>query len=137
METPQSRAAAPRTDALAGEVVVILEDDELVRRATERLLRRFGAEVVGARSSGEALKQLSCRGLLATAVVADYWLNHEESGLAAVGSLRTAISPVLRGIIVSGDVSQETARAVTLAGFRLLRKPVDVDSFIDVLMRPD
>src|SRR3546814_3009594 len=45
MEMPSSRSKATGPEMLAGEVVVVLEDDELVRRATERLLRRFGAGV--------------------------------------------------------------------------------------------
>src|SRR3546814_13427097 len=59
MEMPQASAAADRRADLRGQVIVVLEDDDLVRRATERLLRRCGAEVVAARSSGEALASLA------------------------------------------------------------------------------
>src|SRR3546814_5830589 len=61
MDMPQASAAADRRAALRGQVIVVLEDDDLVRRATERLLRRCGAEVVAARSSGEALASLAAR----------------------------------------------------------------------------
>src|SRR3546814_18669291 len=61
MEMPSSRSKATGPEMLAGEVVVVLEDDELVRRATERLLRRFGAEVVAGRSAGEVLESLTAR----------------------------------------------------------------------------
>src|SRR3546814_10235831 len=90
MDMPQASAAADRRAALRGQVIVVLEDDDLVRRATERLLRRCGAEVVAARSSGEALASLAARRLAPWCIVADYWLSHEESGLAAVAALRTA-----------------------------------------------
>src|SRR3546814_8845768 len=83
MDRPQASAAADRRAALRGQVIVVLEDDDLVRRATERLLRRCGAEVVAARSSGEALASLAARRLAPWCIVADYWLSHEESGLAA------------------------------------------------------
>lgn len=137
MEPSQSRAADAQREALAGKVVVVLEDDELVRRATERMLRRFGAEVVSARSSSEALTMLSDRRLLPTAVIADYWLNSEESGLAAIGRLQAVAGGALRGVIITGDSSSETAAAVAEMGLQLLRKPVDVDSFVDILMRCD
>src|SRR3546814_6135224 len=40
MEMPSSRSKATGPEMLAGEVVVVLEDDELVRRATERQIGR-------------------------------------------------------------------------------------------------
>ena len=84
MELPSSHPAAASRQCLAGKVIVILEDDELVRRATERLLRRCGADVVAGRTSGEALDALFARGLAASCVVADYWLSGEEIGRAHV-----------------------------------------------------
>ena len=146
MEEPAERAAAPGRDALAGKVIVILEDDELVRRATERVLRRFGAEVVAGRTSAEALAALAERGLVANCVVADFWLSREESGLAAVARLgaKPEARPCGRAgapsdvtptaIIVTGDLSRETAEAVAGAGFPLLRKPVDIDRFVTALL---
>src|SRR5690606_12798773 len=146
MKEPAERAAAPGRDALAGKVIVILEDDELVRRATERVLRRFGAEVVAGRTSAEALAALAERGLVANCVVADFWLSREESGLAAVA--RLCAGPDARpygaagvppgetptAIIVTGDLSRETAEAVAGAGIPLLRKPVDIDRFVTALL---
>ena len=114
---------------------MILEDDELVRRATERLLRRFGAEVVAGRTTAEVLEALSARGLAPACVVADFWLSSGESGLAAAARLRGLAGRPVRTVIVTGDVSRETAEAVAGAGCRLLRKPVDVDSFLDALAR--
>lgn len=142
MEKPNEHAAAPARDALAGKVIVVLEDDELVRRATERVLRRFGAEVVTGCSSAEALAALAARGLTASCVVADFWLSREESGLAAVARLRAAArdgpggppGPLPGAVIVTGDLTRETAEAVALAGFALLRKPVDIDRFVTALL---
>lgn len=135
MEMPSSHTVAAGRHALAGKVIVILEDDELVRRATERMLRRFGAEVVSGRTSCEVLAVLSARGVAPACVVADFWLSVEESGLAAAAKLRAAAGATLRVVIVTGDLSRETAEAVAAAGFRLLRKPVDVDGFLNALVR--
>ncbi|HEY9549008.1 MAG TPA: response regulator [Kiloniellaceae bacterium] len=140
MDMPQASAAADRRAALRGQVIVVLEDDDLVRRATERLLRRCGAEVVAARSSGEALASLAARRLAPWCIVADYWLSHEESGLAAVAALRTAALQTAaatppHAVIVTGDFSRELAEAVAGAGCGLLRKPVEVDDFLDALCR--
>lgn len=118
---------------LAGQVIVLLEDDELIRRATERMLRRFGAEVVTGTSSSEALEAAAARNLTPSCVIADYWLSHQEDGLSAAAAVRAATAKPLRGLIITGDLSKEVAEEVGRAGFVLLRKPVNVDKFLDAL----
>jgi hypothetical protein len=44
-----------------------------------------------------------------------------------------AVAPV-RGLIITGDLSKEVADDVAGAGFGLLRKPVNVDDFLDALV---
>jgi ActR/RegA family two-component response regulator len=125
-----------RKDALAGEVIVLLEDDDLVCRATERMLRRFGAEVIIAGGSQEAIAIAAGRRLVPSCVIADYWLSGAESGLNAAAAVRESTKGALRGLIVTGDLSREVADNVAAAGFRLLRKPVAVEAYIDALTAP-
>ena len=134
MERPPSCTAIADRKALAGKVVVILEDDELVRRATERLLRRFGAEVVAGCTSDEVQEALAARGLAPDCVVADFWLSGEESGVTAAARLGGKAGRPLRTVIVTGDVRRETVEAAAGAGFPLLRKPVDIDSFLNAVV---
>jgi DNA-binding NtrC family response regulator len=130
--SPSANARDPQTP-LAGKVIVLLEDDELVRRATERMLSRFGAEVVTGTSSAEALAAISSRRLTPSCVIADYWLSHDEDGLTAACAVREAAGSPIQGLIITGDLSDEVASNVADAGFRLLRKPVNVDSFLDAI----
>jgi CheY-like chemotaxis protein len=125
-----------RRDALAGEVIVLLEDDDLVCRATERMLRRLGAEVIIATGSAEAIEIAAGRGLMPSCVIADYWLSGTESGLSAAAAVRESTKGILRGLIITGDLSREVADSVAAAGFGLLRKPVTVESYLDALTRP-
>src|SRR3546814_14359614 len=108
---------------LAGEVVVVLEDDELVRRATERLLRRFGAEVVAGRSAGEVLESLTARGLVPSCIVVDFWLSREENGLSAVTRLRESAGGNPRILLVPGVLTPDTAQAQNKRRIPLHRKP--------------
>lgn len=134
MEMPHRDAAtAAGRASVAGKVIVVLEDDDLARRATERLLQRLGAQVVSGRTSAEIVEALSAGGLVPACVVADFWLNGEESGLAAAGRIGALAGAMPRTIIVTGDLSREIADAVARAGFRLLRKPVDVENFLQAL----
>jgi DNA-binding NtrC family response regulator len=135
MEAPQAASTSPRLKRLTGMVVVLLEDDELVRRATERMLRRFGAEVVTGSGSQEVLAALAARDLRPSCVIADYWLSQHEDGLSAAAAVRDAAAAPLPGLIITGDSSDDMVATVAAAGFRLLRKPVDIDSFLDALLR--
>lgn len=134
MKEGQTSGLASRRASLAGQVIVLLEDDELIRRATERMLRRFGAAVVTGAGSSEVLQEVSSQELTPSCVVADYWLGREESGLAAAQAVCTASDGPVLGLIITGDVSNEVAEAVARAGFKLLRKPVNVDSFLDAIL---
>jgi DNA-binding NtrC family response regulator len=133
MPSPPTTKARDHQAALAGKVIVLLEDDELVRRATERMLSRFGAEVVSGTSSAEALAAISSRKLTPSCVIADYWLSPDEDGLSAAGAVREAAGSPIQGLIITGDLSDEVASNVAKAGFRLLRKPVNIDSFLDAI----
>ncbi len=135
MEAPQPQTATDRKSSLVGKVIVLLEDDELIRRATERMLRRFGAEVVTGISSQEVLGAIADRGLTPSFVIADYWLSRQEDGVTAAATVCDAMGMQARGLIITGDSSQEIAENVAEAGFRLLRKPVNVDSFLDAILR--
>ncbi len=133
MPSTPSTKARDQEASLAGKVIVLLEDDALVRRATERMLSRFGAEVVTGASSAEVLAAISDRKLTPSCVIADYWLSHNENGLAAARAVREAAGSPIQGLIITGDLSDEVANNVAKAGFRLLRKPVNVDSFLDAI----
>ncbi len=128
-ENPGAMAAEP----LAGKTMVLFEDDELVQRATLRMLQRLGATVFVSASSGEALERLRQADTVPDWVVADYWFTRQEDGLAAATAVRAALGPKVRGLIVTGDGSPAIAASVEAAGFHLLRKPVNIDLFISIL----
>jgi CheY-like chemotaxis protein len=100
------------------------------------MLRRFGAEVIIAGGSQEAIAIAAGRRLVPSCVIADYWLSGAESGLNAAAAVRESTKGALRGLIVTGDLSREVADNVAAAGFRLLRKPVAVEAYIDALTAP-
>ena len=134
MEAPRTTSVRPQAESLAGRLIVLLEDDELIRRATERMLRRFGADVIAGASSSQVMAALATENLIPDCVIADYWLNRDENGVAAAESVRQVSGPTILGLIITGDLSEEISREVDQAGFRLLRKPVNVDSFLDAII---
>lgn len=133
MQDGTSEPAPKTTTPLARQTIVLFEDDDLVRRATERLLRRLGAEVVAGMGSAEVLASLEASGAVPSSVVADYWFTRLEDGVAATEAVRSAFGSEVKGVIVTGDSSSEITQAVEAAGFQLLRKPVNIDHFIAAL----
>src|SRR3546814_20851391 len=85
------------------------------------------------RSAGEVLESLTARGLVPSCIVVDFWLSREENGLSAVTRLRESAGGNPRILVVTGDLSRDTAEAVTKAGLPLLRKPVDIDRFLEAV----
>jgi len=134
MGTSFDSPASSGRKELTGEVIVLLEDDELVRRATERLLRRLGAEVVAGAGSSAVVGQLAGLPAPPTCVIADYWLNREEDGIGAILAIRNAVGSSVKGLILTGDSTEEINSKIAAAGFQLLRKPVDVEAFLRAIV---
>jgi CheY-like chemotaxis protein len=120
---------SPPQKKLSGQTIVLLEDDDLVRRATERLLRRFGAEVVAGASSRKVLEDLP-PATLPSFVIADYWLTREEDGIAAALAIREALGAPIKSLILTGDTSEAVQARIASLGFQLLRKPVKLEDFL-------
>ncbi len=118
---------------LEGKMILLFEDDDLVRRATERMLQRLGARVIVGDSSQEAIEKLGVAETTPSWIIADYWFSRDENGLAAANAVREALGCDLRCLIITGDTSAEVAESVKNAGFILLRKPINIDGFVSVL----
>lgn len=83
--------------------VLLVEDDELLRGLTARILRGLGHDVVEARSGPEALAALAATPTL-DVLFTDVKLGADMDGVAlARGAL--AASPRLRVVLTSGDPS--------------------------------
>ena len=121
-----AKALAPRAlagPALAGALIVIVEDDAAVRAATAEVVAQWGAEVVAAADVREALAGLVTRPVRPALVIADGRLASGASGVDAVQYVREEYNDdELPGLVVSADLAAlDAARA---AGLVALRKPV-------------
>ena len=112
---------------LGGKRVLLIEDHELVQKATMSLFESNGAEVVLA---------LDWRGVLQTLdtampdlLVSDLRLP-KESGLEIATRLREQ-NPELPVLLISGDLSSDLAINAETAGYRVLGKPVNIATLFD------
>ncbi len=128
-----SRQAPPVSKTRKGKRTILLVDDEpLVRKATGRLLRVLGYEVISAESGEAALKaaheQLDTIDLVLTDVVMP-----EMNGLDLAREL-SRLSPKLRILFMSGFTDGVLAeRGVLKPGVMYLQKPIQREALEGLL----
>jgi two-component system CheB/CheR fusion protein len=102
--------------------ILVVEDDPDLGDLLGELLRSQGHHVTMAMDSPQAM---ACAARsIPDLVLADYNLPNGPSGLELAASIRAAASRPLPVIILTGDISSATLRAVTVGGCALLSKPV-------------
>jgi two-component system, sensor histidine kinase len=114
-----------------GKLVVVIDDDPLVLEATGGLLRSWGCRVVAAESLDDAMARLTKVGERPDLIVCDYRLPRGSSGIDAIEMLRGTFE--IPALLISGDASLRPSNDGA-SGYRLLHKPVDVETFRAVLV---
>ena len=129
---PVAGTAATQTQAsqglmplapLSGNFVLIVENEPAAARAMQNLFEQWGCQTVLASGLSDVDCLLSNFDRLPDIVVADYHLDGNEVGVAAIKAVH-AIDPGVPALVITADHSGETARAVGAAGATLLHKPI-------------
>lgn len=123
----------PRTNfAPAGEIVLLVEDNEAVRRQTMWMLRSSGLRVLEANDAGSALHQLRANPRV-DVLLANVTLPGETSG---VDLAQTACAhwPELAILLTTGGARGALAGRVQSAGFRVLRKPFSARELVQAVL---
>ena len=109
---------------LAGRRLWVVDNDPSICLAMRHLLERWGCQVVVAESEERLAARVNLADGEADALVVDYHLDHERSGVALaerINELRQEPLPVL---VITADHSRELRQRVRELGFQLLNKPV-------------
>lgn len=109
-------------DGLNGTVLVI-EDDDLVRRALVDLLKSWGLVVAEARGLKSALHLIQ-EGVLPGLIISDYRLDDTLDGILAITQLRQQLARRIPACLISGDTDPALIQAAQAAQLTLLHKPV-------------
>jgi two-component system, sensor histidine kinase len=125
--TPAVAGKPPIGITLDGRLIVIVEDEPAVREGLEVLLRGWGARIE-AFESVAATKRWAASADPAVVkpalVIADYRLEHGETGVEAIKSVRTYFGSGLPAIVVTGSSMTGHDREALEHNFHLLIKPV-------------
>jgi signal transduction histidine kinase len=124
--TPVLQRAEPRRPgSLAGIVVAVLEDDREVRHSMQTLLGHWGCVTCDGADAHEVAERVRDIGLRAPhAIVADYRLHPQRTGIDEVAALHRLWGSVVPALLVTGDSAPHAIAALHASGHDWLSKPV-------------
>jgi signal transduction histidine kinase len=135
----QAEAPAPAATgmhgALAGQFILVIDDDREVREAMESLLELQGAHPIVAGGEAAAREALADLGRAPDLIVSDYRLTEGAVGIEVVRRLRLAFEAEIPAAILTGDIAPAVLKAVADAGLPILSKPVRPDQLFGTLER--
>jgi PAS domain S-box-containing protein len=115
-------AASPARVSGAGETLLVVEDDEAVRKIAVTFLRSSGYQVVAVATAEEALRELSANPSIAL-LFSDVMLGEGMNGKELAAAAR-ALRPRLSVLLTSGyEIDAAAEPAAGSRTFELLRKP--------------
>ena len=134
MRDPSSEASAVDGPAASGrrgsgELVLVVDDEELLRDVLRRILEASGYQVVEAASGAEALAVVTRQGADIDLVITDMTMPGMD-GLATVEALR-AVGASVPVVLISGRRVEDLAADAESFGVRhVLPKPFTIDTVL-------
>ncbi|MGR3375904.1 PAS-domain containing protein [Salipiger abyssi] len=116
----------PAEDYELDHIVLVIENDPDVLYAFTSKLEQWGASVLAARSTEEALVHLRDMGMPPDIVLADYQLDDGDTGDRAIAAIRQASGVHVPAIMITADRSNALLKAGAEQGFSVLTKPVQL-----------
>ncbi|WP_042695397.1 ATP-binding protein, partial [Azospirillum sp. B506] len=119
-----------------GRLVMLVEDDAVIRMALVLMLEDWNYRVVEAGSGAEAeqlLASLIEAGTEPDLILADYRLPGGNTGLMVMDMIRRRLSRDVPGVLLTGDTSADRLREAASAQCALLHKPIQPVRLQDTL----
>ncbi|MGA2397074.1 MAG: PAS domain S-box protein [Steroidobacteraceae bacterium] len=112
--------------------VLLVEDNEAVRRATCLLLELEGYHVTPVASLSEALQHAE-RGHKIDLLITDYHLCYGETGIQVIATLRDILGISLKAVLTTGDTSSAIKQLPRDPYLRITSKPIKADELLTLL----
>jgi len=131
--TPARAAPSNQPSTPTGGVVLLVEDDEAVRAATQLYLKAIGYTTIAADSIEQLDRVLSEAGREPDLIISDYHLGGTTTGIDVIHAVRTRTGKLLPALLLSGDTSAVLRKLADVPACRLLSKPVDIEELAAML----
>lgn len=126
---------SPRLGSLENCLIAVIEDEAMIRDALQTVLEQWGCTVAVAGSGDEAVATLAMGIRVPDAIICDYRLRGEETGLDAIEKLRAEFCTDIPALLVTGDTAPGRIREIRASGLPMLHKPVQPDALQAALLR--
>jgi two-component system CheB/CheR fusion protein len=111
--------------------ILIVEDDPTIRELLEMLLRVGGHRPIGAADGVAAIASTDSPDI----IVADFNLPNGPNGVEVVAKIRDKFQRAIPAIVLTGDISTQTLRAIAALGCTHLDKPVESAELLRAVAR--
>ena len=109
---------------LSGAVIWVIDNDPSICEGMRTLLQGWGAEVITAGSLESLTAQIEDINQPAELLIADYHLDHDETGFDVALRLNQQRTKPLPVLMVTANYSNELKHQALAEGFQLIHKPV-------------
>lgn len=121
-ETQRKRSAT--TNKLKSARIICIDNETMTLEGMRAILEGWECEVHTARTIGGAKSIMRHLDGDPDAILADYHLDNEITGLMALEALNERTEGEVPGIVITADRTEEVADIIKRAGYHLLNKPV-------------
>jgi signal transduction histidine kinase/ActR/RegA family two-component response regulator len=114
-------------------VVLVLDDDALIRDSMRALLQAWGYEPKVEATLAALLSVAAVERDKVGAVIVDYRLQDGFTGINAAHRLQQIVGSQIPVMLITGDTSPERLRALEASGFPVMHKPLDSEQLFSQL----
>lgn len=124
IESSEDHSAAQITKIANSALVIVIDDEESIREGLESILILWGYRVISASNLEQAMVQLTTKDLIPEAIISDYRLKENKTGIDAIRTIHKAYGEHIPALIMTGDIATERLIDINSSNFQVLFKPV-------------
>ena len=110
--------------SLANMIVLCVDNEASILIGMEQVLSSWGCTVITALSTSQALQNLADANVQPSVILANYHLNQDQTGTAAIARIKQVYECQIPAICITADRTEEVAKVVSDENALLLNKPL-------------